>query len=540
VTSLAGPESILGITTFFILTLGCCAVQESVVRGASGEYRIYAEIGVGGMASVHLARFLGIAGFARTVAIKRPLPTLLQNVDFRRLATREALLAARVQHPHVVTTLDVVDSGKEFLIVMQYVHGEPLSALTALARERGERVPVEIAVTLIGGVLRGLSAVHQARDERAQPLGLIHRDVSPQNILCGVDGVARLADFGLAKAAGYTALSNAGEFKGKLTYASPEQVELRPLTFATDLYAVGVVLWELLSGERMYRDRTASELVAQLLRGDVLPPSQFALDLPPALDGVVLRALARDPAQRYDSALAMAAALESCVRPASVEATAHWVSELASESLQARAQLVLDAESETSPSQRRPVLLAAGALDPTVLAAGALDPHSRGRDGPSAGASKLAGSFGHTVLKLFAMAAGVSLVWFAAERLWPRAVPEPSGMAGAEPSSAEPSSAAPSSAVLGTPVEPPRQSLPPARAERKDVASAQQGSPSPPAAALPDGARTVTTKAALRPDPRRAPTPRASSGAAGAAGLDCSPPFSLDAEGIRHMKPGCK
>jgi len=104
------------------------------VRGASGEYRIYAEIGVGGMASVHLARFLGTAGFARTVAIKRPLPTLQQNVDFRRLATREALLAARVQHPHVVTTLDVVDSGNEFLIVMQYVHGEPLSALTALAR----------------------------------------------------------------------------------------------------------------------------------------------------------------------------------------------------------------------------------------------------------------------------------------------------------------------------------------------------------------------------------------------------------------------
>ena len=491
------------------------------MRGASGEYRIYAEIGVGGMASVHLARFLGIAGFARTVAIKRPLPSLLQNVDFRRLATREALLAARVQHPHVVTTLDVVDSGSEFLIVMQYVHGEPLSALTALARQRGERVPVEIAVTLVGGVLRGLSAVHQARDERAQLLHLIHRDVSPQNILCGVDGVARLADFGLARAAGYTALSNAAEFKGKLTYASPEQVELRPLTFASDLYALGVVLWELLSGERMYRDRTAPELVAQLLRGDVAPPSHFAPELSPALDGVVLRALARDPGQRYESALAMAAALESCVRPASVEATAQWVSELAWESLQARAQQVLDAESETSPSQRRPALSSVEALDPTVLASAALGPHSSDRDGSPAGASMLAGPFGQTALKIFAMAAGVSLVWFVGARLWPRAVPVPARVAEADRSRV----------TLAAPLEPPPQQQGPVGPERAE--------------AVPRERSLSSTSAALRPDPARAATPRASSGAgaagaAGAAGLDCSPPFSLDAEGIRHMKPGCK
>jgi hypothetical protein len=248
---------------------------------------------------------------------------------------------------------------------------------------------------------------------------------------------------------------------------------------------------------------------------------------------VVLRALERDPGQRHESALAMAAALESCVRPASVEATAGWVSELARESLEARARLVLDAESETSPSQRRPALSSAQALEPTVLASQAPGPPASDRDGSPAGASKLAGSFGHTVLKLFAMAAGVSLVWFVGERLWPRAVP-PARVAEAEPSSATPAA----------PLAPSAQQQGPLGRERAEVAPRERGVGSTSGVALPHGPRTVTEKAALRPDPARSTAPRASTGgaagSAGAAGLDCSPPFSLDTEGIRHMKPGCK
>jgi eukaryotic-like serine/threonine-protein kinase len=511
------------------LPVGCRLVQESVVRGASGEYRIYAEIGVGGMASVHLARFLGKAGFARTVAIKRPLPALRQSVDFRRLATREALLAARVQHPHVVTTLDVIDSGTEFLIVMQYVHGEPLSVLTALARQRGERVPVDIAVTLLGGVLRGLSAVHQARDERGQVLGLIHRDVSPQNILCGADGVARLADFGLAKAAGVTALSNAAEFKGKLTYASPEQVELGPLTLTTDLYAAGVVLWELLSGERMYRDRTASELVAQLLRGDVLPPSRFVPSLPPALDLVVLRALARAPELRYESALAMAAALEACVRPASVEATAEWIAALASESLQARARLVVDAESETSPSQRRPAPITTEPLDPTVLAGDTRDGRSSERDRGRRDASRQTGWLGKATLPLFAMAAGVAFVWFLGERLWPRAAsPPPQDVRATDTTEASRRYTVGASAPVA-----PRSLLD--RADGGRSAAPEPAAADPAATSRATRAGIHRAKTALGPE-----VGRGRNGSAGSTAVDCSPPFSLDADGIRHMKPGCK
>jgi eukaryotic-like serine/threonine-protein kinase len=509
-----------------VLPVGCRLVQQSLVRGASGEYRIYSEIGVGGMASVHLARFLGKAGFARTVAIKRPLPALQQSVDFRRLATREALLAARVQHPHVVSTFDVIDSGDEFLIVMQYVHGEPLSALTALAQRRGERVPVDIAVTLLGGVLRGLSAVHQARDERGRVLGLIHRDVSPQNILCGVDGVARLADFGLAKAAGYTVPSNAAEFKGKLTYASPEQVELGALTLATDLYAVGVVLWELLSGERMYRERTAPELVAQLLRGDVVPPSRFVSSVPSSLDAVVLRALAREPQQRYESALAMAAALESCVRPASVEATAAWVCELAAESLQARARLVIDAESETSPSQRQPAQLSAGPLDLTVPAGNAEDWLSSERDRGRESPSSRAGAFTKVSLRIFAMAAGVGLVWFLGEQLLP------------PPTRGEPRDVRAGDA-MDVPTPPAVLSLRARGEPAAGIAPARAGA-APDAGAPSSDSSIDGTNTARRREGGRARTVRARSGAAGAGSVDCSPPFSLDAEGIRHMKPGCK
>jgi serine/threonine-protein kinase len=511
-------------------------VQESVQRGARGEYRIYAEIGAGGMASVHLGRFLGTVGFARTVAIKRPLPNLQQNHDFRRLATREALLAARVQHPNVVTTLDVVDSGRELLIVMEYVHGTTLSTLVSLARERGERVPLEIAVALVGSVLRGLSAVHQARSERGDLLGLVHRDVSPQNILCGVDGVARLADFGLARASGDVGLSNSDEFKGKLTYAAPEQVELRPLTYAADLYAVGVVLWELLTGERMYRNRTAAELIAQLLHGELAAPSSLVRCLPPALDAVVLRALSRDPSARHESALVMATALEAVVAPARVEATADWICQLAAEALQARQRLVSEAESETTPSQRHPDQLAP-ALEPTVLAAP--EGNRLRRDRVRFVASKHA-ELRHGFVRAFALAAGVALVWLLGERLWPHAQPKPgetraeqvmgasSFMAGSR-ASTEPR-------PVGT-VSAPAYTAPDAEAGGAQRPLALEREPAPRRDPVPSVAERLRN--AVRAAAAKGAT-RAGGGKAGSALRDCSPPYSLDAEGIRHMKPGCK
>jgi serine/threonine-protein kinase len=360
-------------------------------------------------------------------------------------------------------------------------------------------------VALISGVLRGLSAVHQARSERGELLGLVHRDVSPQNILCGVDGVARLADFGLAKASGEVGLSNTDDFKGKLTYAAPEQVELLPLTYAADLYAVGVVLWELATGERMYRERTAPELIAQLLQGKVVPPSQLAPSVPAAFDRVVMHALARDPAQRPASALVMAAALEDSLRPASLEVTASWVCTLAAETLRARAQLVTDAESETTPSQRQPALVSA------LLAT-----QTHGRDPAPAAASTRGRAPRNVLVSVAAMIAGVVSTWWVGQLLWPRN----------QPSAASPPA---DEARESLSVSVPEVSVPEGGAKGVGVG----GSAATPEHSATQGAERLSrdVRSRQRVGTRSAPP---------AVVHDCQPPYSLDAEGIRHMKPGCE
>ena len=464
------------------------------MRGSRGQYRLYSEIGAGGMASVCLARFIGSAGFSRTVAIKRPLPALQKDHDFRQLAVSEARIAARVQHPNVVATLDLIESGQELLVVMEYVHGEALAALLELARQRGERVPLDVAVSLLVGALRGLAAMHQARDESGRCLSLVHRDVSPQNILCGADGVSRIADFGLAKAAGYTPLSDPGVFKGKLAYASPEQLELQPLTFASDVYSAGVVAWELLTGVRLHRNVTAPDVVAQVLHGSAPAPSSLAPQVPAALDAVLACALARDPARRYASALAMAHALEAALRPASVDAVAEWVQTLASESLRARAEQIRLAESESiSP-------LEAGAA----------------RDTSGPGASDRVTIARRAALKVGALAAGVFMVWFGVEQFWPRVVPP-----------------VPPGAAAPTPLQPAVWPAPPAATSLAvNVARLDAGAS--------DGRASDGRAAPGARPPARASEAPARAAPRGAEAADCTPPFSLDAQGIRHMKPGCR
>jgi serine/threonine-protein kinase len=286
----------------------------------------------------------------------------------------------------------------------------------------------------------------------------------------------------------------------------------------------------------MYRDRTAPELVAQLLGGSIPPPSQFAPNVPPALDNVVLCALARHPEQRYESALSMAAALESGVRPASVEATAQWVSALASESLQARALLVIEAESETTPSQRHPRSPIAP-LDPTVLASSAAEQASRERDDKPARPSNLARLLGTTAFKLFAMAAGVSIVWFAGGKLLPR--PAPEARRDARTGDAQGATFARVAPAVQRQPAPPADAGSAAAWDRVTSNAAAE-----PTAKLPtrasDSSIPNTRGAGLPPGVRRAPTRLPRSAAAEAPAADCSPPFSLDKEGIRHMKPGCR
>src|SRR5689334_7609894 len=204
------------------------------------------------MATVHFGRLIGPVGFSRTVAIKRLHPQFAKDPEFVSMFLDEARIAARVRHPNVVPTLDVVATEGEMFLVMDYVQGESLSRLTRGLRARDSRIPPDIAVTILAGALHGLHAAHEAKDEQGQPLEIVHRDVSPQNILIGTDGVPRVLDFGVAKAAGRLQTTREGQIKGKISYMAPEQLHGGRVTRQTDIYAAAVLLWETLTGQRLY------------------------------------------------------------------------------------------------------------------------------------------------------------------------------------------------------------------------------------------------------------------------------------------------
>src|SRR5687768_2767748 len=246
------------------------------------------------MATVHLGRLLGPVGFSRTVAIKRLHPQFAKDPEFVTMFLDEARLAARVRHPNVVPTLDVVASQGELFLVMEYVQGESFARLLHVTKSTGKRVPRDIVCSVLASVLHGLHAAHEAKSERGEPLGIVHRDVSPQNILVGVDGIARVLDFGIAKAASTTSGESTatGIIKGKVPYLAPEQLEGDPATKLTDVYAASVVLWEVLAGHRLFQGEDDGQTLRKILGMTVEPPSRYNPSVPVAIDEVVLKGLA--------------------------------------------------------------------------------------------------------------------------------------------------------------------------------------------------------------------------------------------------------
>jgi serine/threonine-protein kinase len=316
-----------------------------------GRYAIFDEVASGGMATVFLGRLMGAGGFARTVAIKRLHPQFAKDPEFVAMFLDEARLAARIQHPNVVPTLDVVASKGELFLVMEYVRGEALSRLARAAKARDERVPTAVVLRTLSDALQGLHAAHEARDERGLSLQIVHRDVTPQNILVGTDGVARLLDFGVAKAAGRVHTTREGQIKGKLAYMAPEQLMGTGVSRQTDVYAASVVLWELLAGERLFAGGSETDVIAKLLRRDIRRPSEVAPGIPSSLDEVVMRGLHPKPEERYQTARDLCAALAGCGVPvAGPLAVGDWVEGLAEEALAQRAAKIAAIESESDTS----------------------------------------------------------------------------------------------------------------------------------------------------------------------------------------------
>ncbi|MCL2451049.1 MAG: serine/threonine protein kinase, partial [Polyangiaceae bacterium] len=270
-----------------------------------GRYALYDEIAAGGMATVHIGRLLGPVGFSRTVAIKRLHAQFAKDPEFVSMFLDEARLAARVRHPNVIGTLDVVALSGELFLVMEYVPGESFARLWRAARDSGRPIPVPTAVAIIVAVLEGLHAAHEATNDRGEPLGLVHRDVSPHNILVGTDGIARVLDFGVAKAAGRLQTTRDGQLKGKISYMAPEQVQ-GVVDRTTDVYAASVVLWEALTGHRLFFAENEARTLANVLYPKVDPPSRLARGVSATLDAIVLKGLSANPAHRYATAREMA------------------------------------------------------------------------------------------------------------------------------------------------------------------------------------------------------------------------------------------
>jgi serine/threonine-protein kinase len=306
-----------------------------------GRYLLYDEIARGGMAAVHVGRLEGPAGFKRTVAVKRLHGTLGSDPEFVSLFLDEARIAARIEHPNVVPVLDVVSVDREVLLVMEYVHGESLAELLYESQTRKVRPPLRIVAQIMVNALTGLHAAHETRGEDDVPLQIIHRDVSPHNIMVSADGIARLVDFGIARAERrITATTKEGNIRGKLAYMAPEQLdESGNVDRRADVYAAALVFWEAVVGRRLF-DQDASVIIAKKLSDEGDRPSKYVTDVPPAIEAIIMRGMARSAGHRYATALEMARAIEAAVPPVSPREIAEWVAELAGPRLLKRAALV--------------------------------------------------------------------------------------------------------------------------------------------------------------------------------------------------------
>ena len=281
-----------------------------------GRYEFLVPIAQGGMAAVWAARLKGTRGFTKTVAVKTMLPTISDNPHFEQMFLDEAQLASRIRHPNVAESLDLGEQDDLLYLVMEFVDGEPLSSIRRVAAKR-DGVPRPIAVKIVQDAAAGLHAAHELKDEHGESVGLVHRDISPQNVLLTFDGVVKIVDFGVAKAAGRTVEhTNSGQIKGKPPYMSPEQALGKEIDRRTDIFALGIILYQLTTGKHPFRGEN-DMITLQNIVSDrpIIPPRAYDKEYPKPLEAVVLKALDRDPDKRHQTAAELEAALDRVFPP---------------------------------------------------------------------------------------------------------------------------------------------------------------------------------------------------------------------------------
>ena len=320
-----------------------------------GRYTIFNQIAAGGAVMVHLARFSGPAGFSRVVAVKRVHPRLSEDPEVRAIFLEEARRISNVRHRNVVPTLDVVVNDAEVLQVMEHIQGATLGTLRGAVQRQQQEIPLAVCSAILVGVLQGLHAAHEARSEAGQPSPVVHGGVSPAQILVGIDGVARMTGYGDARMVRARSEVNPS-VPGEPTYLAPEQTRGEPVTRATDIFAAAVVLWEVLTARWLFGGVAEPERRHRMVQGaELTPPSTLAPRLPRGLDEVVMKGLRANPADRYRTALDMAAAIERAILPATQGVLGEWVTHTAAEALAQETELLK--QIEVSQAGAPPILV---------------------------------------------------------------------------------------------------------------------------------------------------------------------------------------
>ncbi len=302
-----------------------------------GRYELLALLAMGGMAEIYLARLTGLRGFERLAVVKRIRPHLAREPRFVEMFIHEARLAARLNHANIVQIYDLGRDGDDLYIAMEYLDGENLAYLVQRCAALKRPLPFELAAGILAQVCDGLDHAHALTDEAGNPLHLVHRDVSPQNVIVQYDGQVKLVDFGIAKAAGSSSTTKVGTLKGKVAYMSPEQCCAAEMDGRSDVFSLGIILWELLARRRLYkRDHDVATLHA-IVYGPLTPVRSVRPEVPRGLDRVASRALEKEPGKRFATAGEMGEALREALREAGLRCGPRDVSAMMGEVFAERA-----------------------------------------------------------------------------------------------------------------------------------------------------------------------------------------------------------
>jgi eukaryotic-like serine/threonine-protein kinase len=310
------------------------------VSEAYGKFQLLKKLATGGMAQIYLARHAGIEGFERLCVVKRILPHLAENRDFVQMFLDEAKIAARLNHPNIVQIYDLGALDESYFIAMEFIHGEDLRRIWKRADRTGRELPIAFVLRVIADACAGLDYAHKKNSESGRPLNIVHRDISPQNVLVSFEGAVKVVDFGIAKAADKMTETRSGVLKGKYSYMSPEQAAgRRDVDARTDIFALGVLLYELLTGTRLFKRGSDMATLRAVTECVVAPPSAVNTRVPQDLDPIVMKALARTPAERFQHAVELQLALEGWLLehqlPASSAQVAAFMRELYGDRLEA-------------------------------------------------------------------------------------------------------------------------------------------------------------------------------------------------------------